>query len=117
MGSDGADEMNARRPPAAIHAREASFAGRLVWWLCYAVAAAVLGGLVVFADAWWMRGAIVLVAAISVIRIVRAERELREKFRGHCRACGYDVYIDDPWCPHCGGSVKELRQDLSTKGR
>jgi membrane protein YdbS with pleckstrin-like domain len=81
----------------------------VVWWLCYAVAAAVVVVLFVFADAWWMRGAIALIAVISVIRFVQAEKELREKFRGHCRACGYDVYVDDPWCPHCGGSVKDVR--------
>ena len=109
--------MTASKPDGMNHevprktTKQRPVAGRLVWWLCYAVAATVVVAMFIADDAWWMRGAIVLIAVISVIRFVHAERELREKFRGHCRACGYDVYVDDPWCPHCGGSVKELRRD------
>ncbi len=96
----------AKAPPAP---RGHSLFGRVMWWLCYTVVAAVVVALFIFAEAWWMRGTIALIAIVTVIRFIQADRELHEKFRGHCCACGHDVFVDDPWCPHCGGSVKVVR--------
>jgi hypothetical protein len=88
--------------------RVRSIVGRWIWWLCYGVVAVAIVTMFVAADAWWIRGGVAGIALIGAIRIVRAERELREKFRGHCRVCGYDIYVDDEDCPKCGVGTKDL---------
>ena len=86
-------------------------------WVCiYVLVVGALIGVAFLMPEWWQRAAMFLVAAFTVLRILKTEREEITSIVGKCRYCGEKLTQSDRECPGCERLVpKEQRMKMRNR--
>jgi hypothetical protein len=96
--------------PSSPTAVPSSKAGMWKWWTAYGVLIAVFIFLGISFDDWSARGGMAVLGILTGLRLLRANTEAEEDFRGHCRYCGHELCAADRECPGCERTVPKSQR-------
>jgi hypothetical protein len=83
------------------------------WAVVYLVVLGGVGAALAAMHQWLPIGGVALLAIWAAVGLRHADRDEQERFRGHCRHCGHEIFAEDRECPGCERTVPREQREPS----